>query len=102
MITKNYMVTVNFCGFMNCEEEYEVYAESEVEAETEALNLAEEDLMITYVEELEDGSYEVGVQWIFVGCEESYVVEADNEDEAESLAIEEAISDLEVVDIVDG
>ena len=97
----HYIVTVNFCGFMNCDEVYDVYADNPADAEMEALNIAEGDLSITYVEELAEGEYEVGVQWLFIGCEESYVVDADNEDEAESNAIELAIDDLDVIEIAD-
>ena len=51
---KTYTVTVNFAGFIGCDEEYTVYAESREEAEAEALEQAIADLSIDIIDESED------------------------------------------------
>ena len=51
---KTYTVTVNFAGFIGCDEEYTVYAESREEAEAEALEQAMADLSIDVIDEEDD------------------------------------------------
>ena len=56
---KTYTVTVNFAGFIGCEETYEIYAASREEAEREALEEAMSDLEVVDIdEESEDEDYE--------------------------------------------
>lgn len=49
MEKKWWKVTVNFNGYFGCDEEYEVYAESEDEAEEYALEQARDDLGIVEI-----------------------------------------------------
>ena len=51
---KTYTVSVNFAGFIGCDEEYEVEASSPEEAIEEARQMAEDDLSFEIVEEEED------------------------------------------------
>ena len=46
---KTYTVSVNFAGYMGCDEEYEVDASSEEEAMELAMNLAVDDLSVEVV-----------------------------------------------------
>ena len=55
---KTYTVTVNFAGYIGCDEEYEVYADSIEDAEYRAIQEAISDLCCEVVEESEDEDYE--------------------------------------------
>ena len=46
---KTYTVSVNFAGYMGCDEEYKVDASSEEEAMELAMNLAVDDLSVEVV-----------------------------------------------------
>lgn len=97
-----YEVIVGFNSMIGVEETYTVDATSEKEAEKLALFQAEEDLYVDSVEEVDDGEYDVVVNFNgYIGSEETYTVYAVSEDEAESEAISEATNDLEVIDIVE-
>ena len=54
MNMKSYTVTINFGGYIGCEETYEVFADSREEAEELALEEARSDLAVTEIEEGED------------------------------------------------
>ena len=97
-----YEVIVGFNSMIGVEETYTVDATNEKEAEKLALFQAEEDLYVDSVEEVDDGEYDVVVNFNgYIGSEETYTVYADSEDDAESEAISEATNDLEVIDIVE-
>lgn len=53
---KEYTVTVNFAGFIGCEEEYTVYADNEEDAKQEAFEQACADLEVlnVYTDDEED------------------------------------------------
>lgn len=46
---KTWKVTINFATYIGCDEEYEVYAETRLEAEEEAMQMAINDLDIVEV-----------------------------------------------------
>lgn len=97
-----YEVIVGFNSMIGVEETYTVDATNEEEAEKLALFQAEEDLYVDSVEEVDDGEYDVVVNFNgYIGSEETYTVYAASEDEAESEAISEATNDLEVIDVAE-
>ena len=49
-----YRVTINFGGYIGCENTYEVYADSREEAEEIALSEARYDMEVVDIEESED------------------------------------------------
>lgn len=51
---KEWTVTINFCGFIGCEEEYTVEAETREEAIEEAMEMARNDLEVVDVTEEDD------------------------------------------------
>ena len=102
--TKTYTVSVNFAGYIGADEEYEVDAEDDDEAEILAVEAAMDDLSVTDITQIDDDEWEVTIRFAsHVGGEEIYTVNADSENEAESEALEEASSDLsaEIVNILE-
>lgn len=92
---KEYEVSVNFAGFVGCDENYQVLASSDEEAEEEAFNQAIDDLSVTDIEQISDDEFDVTVSFCtFVGCEETYTVYAEDEEDAEAKALDEASGDL--------
>ena len=53
-MAKYYTVTVNFAGFIGCDETYEVYADDEEDAKNQALELAQADLYCEIEEDEEE------------------------------------------------
>ena len=53
-----YRVIINFCGFIGCDNEYVVDAESRDEAIEEALEMARDDLSVEEVEEVDEDNEE--------------------------------------------
>lgn len=53
---KEYTVTVNFAGFIGCDQEYTVYADSREEAEELALQEATDDLSVEVIDEEDEGT----------------------------------------------
>ena len=51
---KEYTVSVNFAGFIGCDEEYTVYADSKEEAEELASEQAMADLSAEVVDEIDE------------------------------------------------
>lgn len=51
---KTWVVTINFGGFIGCDNEYTVDAETREEAIEEALEMARDDIEVVDVEEDED------------------------------------------------
>ena len=51
---KEYEVTINFGGYIGCENTYTVFADSREEAEALALQEAMDDLEVVALEEMED------------------------------------------------
>jgi len=93
----DYVVTVNFGGFIGADVEYEVSADSEEEAEEASLEAAAEDLTVDDIVDEGDGNWTVTVGFAgMVGVGNDYDVTGDDEDEASEAAIEEAKWDLEV------
>lgn len=94
---KSYTGTVSFAGFIGADETYTTIADSIEDAEEQILEQAKEDLIVEEVEEIDDGEYEVTVNFCtFVGVDEIYKVYADDEDEAADAGLEEASFDLSV------
>lgn len=94
---KSYTGTVSFAGFIGADETYTTIADSIEDAEEQILEQAREDLVVEEVEEIDDGEYEVTVNFCtFVGADEIYKVYADDEDEAADAGLEEASYDLSV------
>ena len=96
----DYEVIVDFGGYIGGDEVYEVFAESRDDAESQALDLAKDDLTIEDINEFDEGEWEVEVGFAgFIGVSEVYTVYADSEEEASEAAIEEAADDLEVTGV---
>ena len=55
----DYTVTVGFCGFIGVEEEFDVYADSEDEAEDEALEMAKEELEVIAIYDEDDNEIDM-------------------------------------------
>ena len=55
----DYTVTVGFCGYIGAEEEFEVYAGSEDEAEDEALEMAKEELEVIAIYDEDDNEIDM-------------------------------------------
>lgn len=101
---KTYEVAIGFCGMIGVEEEYRVQAFNRADAVCEALDNpgseAELDLSVENVEDHEDGSYTVTVNFAgFIGADNDYEVYADDEDSAKEQALEDAKADLEVISV---
>ena len=92
---KSYTGTVNFAGYIGADETYTTIADSIEDAEEQILEQAREDLVVEEVEEIDDGEYEVTVNFCtFVGVDEIYKAYADDEAEAADAGLEEASFDL--------
>lgn len=92
---KEYEVSVNFAGFVGCDESYTEYADNEEDAIFQAEEDAEGDLTIEGIEQISEDKFEVTISFGgFIGCEETYVVSAYDEDEAEVQALANARDDL--------
>lgn len=94
---QSYTGTVNFAGYIGADETYTTIADSIEDAEEQILEQAREDLVVEDVEEIDEGEYEVTVNFCtFIGVDEIYKVYAEDEDEAAEAGLEEASYDLSV------
>ena len=95
-----YEVVVNWNSFIGCEQTYgPIVAANEEEAIETALMQATEDFESTYIDQVDDEEYEVGVQWGGIGCEQTYTVYESDESSAEEQAFLEASWDLEAEEV---
>lgn len=92
----DYSVEVIFNGYTSGAMQFDVTADSEEDAVDAAIEEAKDELVVVDMELVDEGEYEVQVQFGgMIGIEETYDVEADSEDGAETAALEEAGWDLE-------
>lgn len=93
---QNYIVTVNFGGYIGADNDYEVYAEDKDDARNIAFDMAKEDLTIEDIVQVDEDEWEVSVGFAgFIGVEEVYTVQGEDEEDAIDAALEEASYDLD-------